>query len=142
MGITPGSRHLFKFTHLDFIILTEHQLSAQFRPDEISRSGWDFHAVSGAVTNVSRKGYYGQQHRDGLAFLIRNSKHFSVKMKLLSGVVNIITGDNCKCVDKRRDGHGHVGRSLLILFLFLLSFFLGVQRPNLFTGLSGRRTPD
>jgi len=38
------------FPSFDFIILTEHHLSAQFRPDEIIRSGWDFHAVSGAVT--------------------------------------------------------------------------------------------
>ena len=49
------------FPSLDFIqvILTEHQLSAQFRHDEIIRSGWDFHAVSGAVTNLPRKGYTG-----------------------------------------------------------------------------------
>jgi len=40
------------FPSLDLIILTEHQLSAQFRLDEIIRSGWDFHAVSGAVTNL------------------------------------------------------------------------------------------
>jgi len=45
----------------------------------------------------------------------RNSKHFSVKMKSLSGVVNTITGDNCKCVDKRRGGQGHGSRSLPIL---------------------------
>jgi len=82
------------FPSLDYIILTEHQLSAQFRPDEIIRSGWDFHAVSGAVTNLPRKGYRGQQHRGGHALLTRNSKHFSVKMKSLSGVVNKITGDN------------------------------------------------
>jgi len=35
------------FPSLDYIILTEHQLSAEFRPDEIIKSGWDFHAVSG-----------------------------------------------------------------------------------------------
>ena len=103
------------FPSLDFIILNEHQLSAQFRPDEIIRSGWDFHAVSGAVTNLPRKGYRGQQHRGGLAHLTRNSKHFSVKMKSLSGVVNKITGDNCKCVDKRPGGHGHGSGSLPIL---------------------------
>jgi len=81
------------FPSLDFIILTEHQLSAQVRPDEIIRSGWDFYAVSGAVTNLPRKGYRGQRHRGGLAFLTRNSTHFSVKMKSLSGVVNKITGE-------------------------------------------------
>ena len=47
--------------------------------------------------------------------MTRNSKHFSVKMKSLSGVVNKITGDNCKCMDKRRGGHGHGSGSLLIL---------------------------
>jgi len=31
---------------VEYIILTEHQLSAEFRPDEIIKSGWDFHAVS------------------------------------------------------------------------------------------------
>jgi len=42
--------------------------------------------------------------------LTRSSKHFSVKMKSLSGVVN-----KCKCMDKRRGGHGHGSRSLPIL---------------------------
>jgi len=100
------------FPSLDFIFLTEHQLSAQFRPDEIIRSGWDFYAVSGAVTNLPRKGYRGQRHRGGLALLTRNSKYFSVKIKSLSGVVNKITGDNCKCMDKRRGSHGHGSGSL------------------------------
>ena len=35
-------------------------------------------------------------------------------MKSLS-VVNKTTGDNCKCMDKRRGGHGHGSGSLLIL---------------------------
>jgi len=107
----PGSRHL---SISNFIILTEHQLSAQFRPGEIIRSGWDFHAVSGAVTNLPRKGYRSQRHRGGLALLTRNSKYFSVKMKSLSGVMKKITGDNCKCVDKRRGCHGHGSGSLPI----------------------------
>ena len=54
-GMTPGKwdsiQDLDIFPSLDFNILTEHQLSAQFRPDEIIQSGWDFVAVSGAVTN-------------------------------------------------------------------------------------------
>jgi len=102
------------FPSLDFIILTEHELSAQFRPDEIIRSRLNFHAVSGAVMILPRKRYHGQRHRGGLALLTRNSKHFSVKMKSLSGVVNEITDDNCKCVDKRRDRLGHGSGSLLI----------------------------
>jgi len=89
------------------VIIKAIIISAQFRPDEIIRSGWDFHAVSGAVTNLPRNGYRGQRHRGGLVLLTRNSKHFSVKMKSHSGVVNQITGDDCKGVDKRRGGHGH-----------------------------------
>jgi len=54
-GTTPEKwdsiQDLDIFPSLDFIILTEHQLSAEFRPDEIIRSGWDFHAVSCAITN-------------------------------------------------------------------------------------------
>ena len=118
-GMTPekweSTQDLDIFPSLDFIILTEHQLSAQFRPDEIIRSGWDFHTVSGAVTNLPRKGYRGQRHRGGLALLTRNSKHFSVRIKSLSGVVNKTTGDICKCVDKRLGRHGHGSGSLLIL---------------------------
>jgi len=118
-GMTPEKwesiQELAIFPSLDFIILTEHQLSAQFRPDDIIRSGWDFHAVSSAVTNLPRKGYRRQRHRGGLALLTRNSKHLSVKMKSLSGVVNKITGGNCKCMDKTRGGHGHGSRSLPIL---------------------------
>jgi len=33
----------------------------------------------------------------------------------MSGVVNKITGDNCKCMDKRRGGQGHGSGSLPIL---------------------------
>jgi len=54
---------LYILPSLHFTILTEHQLSAQFRPDEIIRSGWNFHAVSGVVMNLPRKGYRGQRHR-------------------------------------------------------------------------------
>jgi len=41
------------FSTLDYIILTEHQLSAEFRPEEIIKSGWDFHAVSGTLHAIS-----------------------------------------------------------------------------------------
>jgi len=64
---------------------------------------------------LSQKGYRGQRHRGRLALLTRNSKHFSVKVKSLRGVVNKITGDDCKCVDKRQGGHGHGSGSLPIL---------------------------
>jgi len=36
-------------------------------------------------------------------------------MKSLIGAVNKITGDDCKCVDKRRGEHGHGDRSMPIL---------------------------
>jgi len=62
-GMTPEKwesiQELDIFLSLDSIILTEQHLSAQFRPDEIIQSGWGFHAISGAVTNLHRKGYRG-----------------------------------------------------------------------------------
>jgi len=64
---------------------------------------------------LPRKGYRGQCHRGALALLTRNSKQFSVKMTSLSGTVNKITGDNCKCMDQRRGGQGHGSGSLPIL---------------------------
>jgi len=36
-------------------LLAELQLNAQVRPDEMIRSGWDFHAVYGAVTKLPRR---------------------------------------------------------------------------------------
>jgi len=59
-------QELVVFSSLDYIILTEHQLSAEFRPDEIIKSGWDFHAISGTVTTLPQRGYQGQRYRDGL----------------------------------------------------------------------------
>ena len=66
------------FSTLHYIILTEHQLSAEFRPDEIIKIGWDFHAVSGTVTTLPQRGYHGQRHRGGLALLTRNSTRYSI----------------------------------------------------------------
>ena len=55
-GMTPAKwlsiQGLSVFPSVGYIILTEHQLSAEFRPDEIINSGWDFHAVSGTVTTL------------------------------------------------------------------------------------------
>jgi len=120
-GMTPGPekwdsiQDLDIFPILEIIILTEHQLSAEFRRDENIRSRWDFHTASGAITNLPRNEYRGQRHRGGLALLTRNSKYFSVKMTSLSGTVNKIVGDDCKCMDKRRGGQGHGSGSLPIL---------------------------
>jgi len=59
-GMTPAKRlsilGLSVFPSLDYIILTEHQMSAEFRPDKIIKSGWDFHAVSGTVTTLPQRG--------------------------------------------------------------------------------------
>jgi len=49
------------FSSLDYIIFTEHQVSAEFRPDEIIEIGWDFHAISGTVTTLPQRGYQGQR---------------------------------------------------------------------------------
>jgi len=79
-GMTPAKwvaiQELPVFSSVDYIILTEHQLSAEFRPDEIIKSGWDFHAVSGTVTTLPQRGYRGQRYRCGLALLTRNSMRF------------------------------------------------------------------
>ena len=107
-GMTPAKwvsiQGLTVFSSLDYIILTEHQLSADL-PDEIMKSGWDFHAVSGTVTTLPQRGYGGQRHRGGLTLLTRNSMRFSITMLSLSEVVNNIIGDNCTFLDTR--GHAH-----------------------------------
>jgi len=78
------------FPSLDYIILTEHQLSAKFRPDEIIQSGWDFLALFGTVTTLPQRGHRGQRYRGGLALLTRNSMRFSITMHSVSGAVNTL----------------------------------------------------
>ena len=102
------------FSSLEFIILTEHQLSAEFRPDEIIKSGWDFHTVSGTVTTLPQRGYRGQRYRGGLALLTRNSMRFSIKMHSLSGAVKTILGDNCTSLNSRGNVHGRGTSSSLL----------------------------
>jgi len=108
-GMTPAKwvaiQELPVFSTLDYIVLTEHQLSAEFRPDEIIKSGWDFHAVSGTVTTLPQRGYRGQRCRGGLALFTRNSTHFSITMHSLSGAVNSILGDNCTSLNSRGNAH-------------------------------------
>jgi len=89
------------FSTLDYIILTEDQLSAEFRPDEIIKSGWDFHAASDTVTTLPQRGYRGQRHRGGLELLTRNSTRFYITIHSLSGAVNSILGDNCISLNSR-----------------------------------------
>jgi len=95
------------FSTLDYIILTEHQLRAESRPDEIIKSGWDFHAVSGTVTTLPQRlgGYRGQRYRGGLALLARNSMRFSITMHSLSRAVNTILSDNCTSLNSRGSAH-------------------------------------
>jgi len=103
MGSYP---RIATFFPLHYIILTEHQLSAEFRPDEIIKSGWDFHAVSRTVTILPQRGYRGQRYRGELAFLTHNGMRFSITMHSLSGAVNTILGDNCTSLNSRGSVHG------------------------------------
>jgi len=108
-GITPAKwvsiQELPVFSSLDYVILTEHQLNAEFRPDEIIKSGWDFHAVFGTFTTLPQRGYRGQRYRGGLALLTRNSMRFRITMHSLSGAVNTILGDSCKSLNSRGSVH-------------------------------------
>ena len=107
-GMTPDKwksmRGLTVFPSIQYIILTEHQLNAGFWPDEIIKSGWDLHAVAGTVTTLPQQGYRRQRYREGLALLMRNTMWFSTTMKLLSGVLDKITGVNCTSLGTRGDG--------------------------------------
>jgi len=109
-GVTPAKwlsiQKLSVFSSLDYVILTEHQLRAEFRPDEIIKSGWNFHAISGTVTTLPQHGYRGQRYRGGLALLTRNSMRFSITRHSLGGAVNKILGDNCTSLDTRGNVHG------------------------------------
>ena len=105
------------FPSLDYIILTEHQLSAEFRQDEIIKSGWDFHAVSGTVTTLPQRGYRGQRYRGGLALLTRNSMRFFITIHSLSWVVNTIflsffLGFRFRIRDSQMEGGKDLARSL------------------------------
>jgi len=93
------------FSSLHYIILTKHQLSAEFRPDENIKSGWDFHAVSGTVMTLPQRGIQAQWYRGGLALLFRNSMRFSITIHPLSGAVNTILGDNCTSLNPRGSVH-------------------------------------
>jgi len=61
--MTPDKRNsiqeLLVFPSVDYIILTEHQLSAKFRPDEIIKSGWAFHTLYLALSRPSLRGDTG-----------------------------------------------------------------------------------
>jgi len=47
------------------IVLTEHHLSATFRPKEVIESGWNIRAVAGVLKRTSKQ----HQHRGGVAIL-------------------------------------------------------------------------
>jgi len=100
-----SSLHALPLLMLTQSILTDHQLSAKFRPDEIIKSGGDFHAISGTVTTLPQRGYQGQRYRGGLALLTRNGMRFSITIHPLSGAVNTILGDNCTSLNPRGSVH-------------------------------------
>jgi len=57
------------------IILTEHHLSATFRPKEVIDSGWNMRAVAGVPEQKSKQ----HQHRGGVAILYRNDDNLKVE---------------------------------------------------------------
>ena len=57
------------------IILTEHHLSATFRPKELIDSGWNIRAVAGVPKRRSKQ----HQHRGGVVILYRNASNFKIE---------------------------------------------------------------
>jgi len=57
------------------IILTEHHLSATFRPKELIDSGWNIRAVAGIPKRRSKQ----HQHRGGVAILYRSASNLKIE---------------------------------------------------------------
>jgi len=55
--------------------LTEHHLSATFRPKELIDSGWNIRAVAGVPKRRSKQ----HQHRGGVAILYRNTSNLKIE---------------------------------------------------------------
>jgi hypothetical protein len=68
------------FPQLDIIILTEHHLSAKFRPTYIVESGWDILMVAGPP----KHGHLRHIDRRGVAFLWKSSANWEVKQEIVS----------------------------------------------------------
>jgi len=63
---------------LDIIILTEHHLSAEYRPEELILEGWEMHMVSGPPM----KGHLRHRDRGGIAILWRKALNWKVKQEV------------------------------------------------------------
>ena len=68
------------FPQLDIIILTEHHLSAKFRPNYIVESGWDILMVVGPP----KQGHLRHIDRGGVAILWKRSANWEVKQEIVS----------------------------------------------------------
>ena len=68
------------FPQLDSIILTEHHLSAKFRPAYIVESGWDILMVAGPP----KQGHLRHIDRGGVAILWKTSANWEVKQEIVS----------------------------------------------------------
>ena len=68
------------FPQLDIIILTEHHLSAKFRPAYIVESGWDIFMVAGPP----KQGHLRHTDRGGVAIVWKSSANWEVKQEILS----------------------------------------------------------
>jgi hypothetical protein len=83
-GIDPGKweqiTNMSVFPQLDIIILTEHHLSATFRPAYIVESGWDILMVEGPP----KQGHLSHIDRGGVAILWKNSANWEVKQEIVS----------------------------------------------------------
>ena len=116
-GMTPAKwfciQGLSIFSSLEYIILTEHQQSTEFQPDEIVKkdaTSMSYPVLSQPFPNEDR----GQRYRGGLALLTRNSMRFSITMHSLSGAVKTILGDNCTSLNSRGNVHGRGTSSSLL----------------------------
>jgi hypothetical protein len=80
-GIDPGKweqiTNMPVFPQLDIIILTEHHLSAKFRPAYIVESGWDILMVAGPP----KQGHLRHIDRGGVAILWKTSANWESKTR-------------------------------------------------------------
>jgi len=66
------------------IILTEHHLSATFRPKEVIDSGWNIRAVAGVPKRRSKQ----HHHRGGVAILCHNTANLKIEQHHITDGAN------------------------------------------------------
>jgi len=66
------------------IILTEHHLSATFRPKELIDSEWNIRSVAGVLKRRSKQ----HQHRGGVAILYRNTSNLKIEQHRITDGLN------------------------------------------------------